>query len=65
MLVKTVNYESNYQLPVYIITKKGYIKKYRFYSNENDLMKAYRQLKAINGFIKPLYPVIYDNVINI
>ena len=54
MLVKTVNYETNYQLPVLIKTKNGdLIKKYRYYSCEFELFKAYRQLKAIKGNIIP------------
>lgn len=61
MLVKTsVKKITNFVLPVVISTKKGIIKVNRYYDNEYELFKAYRQLKRINGYMKPLYPIIYD-----
>lgn len=60
MLIPNVNFETHFQLPVVINTKSGLVKKYRYYMNEDLLFKAYRQLKAINGVIKPLYPIVYD-----
>lgn len=61
MLIKPVNYITDYVLPVDILTKKGYIRKLRYYENEKILYKAYYQLKYIkSNYIKPLYPVIYD-----
>ena len=65
MLIPTVDYESHYQLPVIIITKKGLVKKYRYYMNEDLLFKAYKQLKALNGFIKPLYPIVFDEEVKL
>lgn len=58
-LVKTSNRPTNFVLPVSISTKKGFVKMNRYYECEADLFKAYYQLKRINGYIKPLYPVIY------
>ena len=56
MLVKRSNKETKYVLPVII---KGYKKNF-YYESENDLNKAYRQLKAIKGYIKPSYPIVYE-----
>lgn len=62
MLIKPVNYITNYVLPVDIFTKKGYIRKLRYYDNERVLFKAYRQLLFLkSSYIKPLYPVVYDD----
>jgi len=62
MLIKPVNYITDYVLPVDISTKKGYIRKLRYYENEKILYKAYYQLKHMkSSYIKPLYPVIYDS----
>lgn len=64
MLVKQSNKKStNYVLPVVILSKKGKITLNRYYDNEYELFKAYRQLKSINGFMKPLYPVVYQDEI--
>lgn len=61
MLVKTSEKKvTNFVLPVMITTKKGIIKFNRYYDNEYELFRAYRQLKKINGYMKPLYPIIYD-----
>ena len=59
-LVKTSKEPTNFVLPVSIATKKGFMKVNRYYECEHDLFKAYYQLKRINGYIKPLYPVIYS-----
>ena len=59
-LVKTSNKPTNYVLPVSILTKQGFIKVNRYYECEYDLFKAYYQFKKMNGYIKPLYPVIYS-----
>lgn len=59
MLVKTSLERTNFVLPVKILTKKGYIKKLRYYETEFELYKAYRQLQHINSInIIPLYPVV-------
>lgn len=55
MLVKRSPLETNYVLPVVI---KGF-KRLWYYESEADLYKAYHQLKAIDGNIKPLYPIVY------
>lgn len=55
MLVKRSPLETNYVLPVII---NGF-KKLWYYDCEGDLFKAYYQLKAIDGKVKPLYPIIY------
>lgn len=60
MLIKTSNCITNFVLPVVLSTKKGYLKVNRYYDNEFKLFSAYRQLKAINGYMKPLFPVIYE-----
>lgn len=59
-LVKTAEKTTNYVLPVAIKVKDKVIKRNRYYDNEYMLFKAYYQLKAINGVIKPLYPIIYE-----
>lgn len=59
-LVKRADHETNYVLPVVIKLGDKYIKRNRYYENEYTLFKAYRQLKRINGIMKPLYPVIYE-----
>lgn len=59
-LVKTSKEPTIFVLPVSIATKKGFVKMNRYYECESDLFKAYYQLKRINGYIKPLYPVIYS-----
>lgn len=60
MLVKQATNQTNFVLPTKILTKSGYVLKNRYYENEFELFKAYRQLKHIN--IKNmivLYPVVY------
>lgn len=59
-LVKISKEPTNFVLPVSVLTKKGPIKINRYYNCESDLFKAYYQLKRINGYMKPLYPVIYS-----
>lgn len=62
MLIKPVSHITDYVLPVNIFTKKGYIRKLRYYESERILFKAYRQLLATkSSYIKPLYPVVYDS----
>ena len=41
MLIKPVNYITNYVLPVNILTKNGYIKKLRYYEDETSLSISY------------------------
>lgn len=61
MLVKqSINKPTRFVLPVSIFTKKGKMIINRYYDTEFELYKAYRQLKKIVGFMKPLYPVVYD-----
>ncbi len=64
-LIKTSDNITNYVLPVILKTKKGYMRINRYYDNESILYKAYYQLKNINCALKPLYPIVYDNEINI
>lgn len=60
MLIKQSNSITDYVLPVDILTKKGSIRKFRYYDDEKTLFKAYRQLLYIKSkTIKPLYPIIY------
>ena len=59
-LVKTSRVPTNFVLPVSILTKNGIMKINRYYECEFDLFRAYYQLKRINGYMKPLYPVIYS-----
>lgn len=59
-LVKQANRETNFVLPVLIKLGDKYIKRNRYYDNEYMLFKAYRQLKMIDGVMKPLYPTIYE-----
>lgn len=60
MLIKQADSITDYVLPVNILTKKGYIRKLRYYDDEKTLYKAYRQLLSIKSkVIKPLYPVVY------
>ena len=66
MLVKTSDKITGYVLPVIIeFNNNKIIKRNRYYDSECSLFKAYRQLKAINCRMKPLYPVVYDNEIRI
>lgn len=61
MLIKTSNNITDYVLPVKILTKKGYVRRLRYYDDEKTLWKAYRQLVSIKSdIIKPLYPVVYN-----
>lgn len=61
-LIKTCKEETDFYIPVVITTKKGYIKKNRYYENEYTLFKAYRQLKALKkSIIKPLYPIVLES----
>lgn len=58
-LIKTSISETNFYLPVNVLTSNGYVKKIRYYENEATLFKAYRQLKFINSNkMIPLYPVV-------
>ena len=60
-LIKTSKVITDFYLPVIIYSRKGSFKTNRYYNNENELFKAYRQLKAIKSKnIKPLYPVVID-----
>lgn len=56
MLVKKSNIPTKYILPV-LITGTNYKTNF-YYDSENNLFKAYKQYKAINGKVKPLYPII-------
>lgn len=61
MLVKQSSKKfTDFVLPVVITTKNGSVIINRYYDNEFELFKAYRQLKKIGGFMKPLYPIVYD-----
>lgn len=60
MLVKNEKTITRYILPCKIVKNGKDIYFNRYYANEFALFKAYRQLKAINGSIIPLYPVIDD-----
>ena len=55
MLVKRSDKPTNYVLPALL---NGYKFNWYYYS-ERDLYCAYRQLKALNGKIKPSFPVVY------
>lgn len=59
-LVKRAVGETNFCLPVVMKIGNKVIKRERYYETEYDLWKAYRQLKAINGVMKPLYPIVYE-----
>lgn len=60
MLVKQSKNQTNFVLPVKILTNKGYVTKNRYYDTEYQLYKAYRQLKYLNSqSIIALYPIIY------
>lgn len=64
MLIKTSDNITSYVLPVIIkLDNNKRIKRLRYYDNESTLFKAYRQLKAINCRMIPLYPVVYDTQI--
>lgn len=59
-LIKVSANQTNYYLPVKVLTNKGYVQKIRYYDNEFVLFKAYRQLKSINSSrLVPLYPVVF------
>lgn len=58
-LIKQSDKVTNYVLPVFISTGKGYLKRNRYYDCEYDLWRAYYQLKKIKTKIIPSYPVIY------
>lgn len=60
MLVKREKEKTKFILPVYF-KNTGY-RTFFYYSCENDLFKAYIQLKAIKGNIIPFYPQIDDVV---
>lgn len=67
MLVKQANKPTKFILPCKFKTKEGKeIYRNRYYVNEFELFKAYRQLKAIKGSLIPLYPIIdeisYKNI---
>lgn len=63
MLVKQANRPTKFILPCKFKTKEGKeIYRNRYYVNEFELFKAYRQLKAIKGSLIPLYPII-DEII--
>lgn len=57
MLVKRSKKPTDFVLPVVI--NNNYRTNF-YYLCENDVFKAYRQLKAIKGYVRPLYPVIYQ-----
>lgn len=62
MLIKHLSKPTNYCLPV-IYCKNGYCYKTNwFYENEEQLFKAYYQLKRVNCCYKPLYPIVYEEI---
>lgn len=60
MLIERSKKPTNYTLPVKIKTNQGLISKLYYYDTEYLLWKAYYQLKKINRYVIPLYPVIYE-----
>ena len=58
-LIKQSDKVTNYVLPVFISTGKGYLKRNIYYYCEYYFWRAYYQLKKIKTKIIPSYPVIY------
>lgn len=65
MLIKRSLKPTNFCLPV-TLCKNGFCKKMNwFYDDETTLWKAYYQLKRLNLCYKPLYPIVYDDVLDV
>ena len=62
MLIKHSLEPTNFCLPVTFCKKGCCCKQNWFYPDETTLWRAYYQLKKLNCFYKPLYPIIYEDV---